>query len=63
MEIFSLIPIILITFFPILIWGYIFSYLDNSPLSGKRFAIGIIAGSISVLPVLFMTDILSKAGL
>lgn len=58
MEIFSLIPIIIITFLPILIWGYIFSYLDNSPLGGRRFGLGIVAGAISVVPVLFMSDIL-----
>lgn len=58
MEFFSLIPIIIITFLPILIWGYIFSYLDNSPLGARRFGIGIIAGALSVVPVLFMSDIM-----
>lgn len=58
MELFSLIPIIIITFLPILIWGYIFSYLDNSPLGARRFGLGIIAGALSVVPVLFMSDIM-----
>lgn len=62
MEIFSLIPIIIITFFPILLWGYIFSYLDNSPLGARRFGLGILAGAISVVPVLFMKDIMTFTG-
>ncbi|OIP52199.1 hypothetical protein AUK10_03960 [Candidatus Gracilibacteria bacterium CG2_30_37_12] len=63
MEIFSLIPITIITFLPILLWGYIFSYLDNSPLGARRFGLGIIAGAISVVPVLFMNDIMTFANL
>lgn len=63
MEIFSLIPIIIITFLPILVWGYIFSYLDNSPLWARRFGLGIIAGAISVVPVLFMSEIMTFVNL
>ncbi|MDD5376533.1 MAG: PrsW family glutamic-type intramembrane protease [Candidatus Gracilibacteria bacterium] len=63
MEILSLIPIIIITFFPILMWGYIFSYLDNSPLGARRFGLGIVAGAISVVPVLFMSDMMAFADL
>ncbi len=59
MEVLSLIPIIIITFVPILIWGYIFSYLDNSNLSAQRFGIGILAGALSVVPVLFLSDMMS----
>lgn len=59
MEFFSLIPITVITFLPILLWGYIFSYLDNSPLGARRFGMGILAGAISVVPVLFMGDIMT----
>ena len=59
MEVLSLIPIVIITFLPILIWGYVFSYLDNSPLGSRRFAIGILAGALSVVPVLFMQDIIT----
>lgn len=58
MELFTLIPIIIITFIPILLWGYIFSYLDNSPLGIHRFGLGILAGALSVIPVLFMSDLL-----
>ena len=59
MEIVSLILIIIIAFLPILIWGYIFSYLDNSSLNAQRFGIGILAGALSVVPVLFLSDIMS----
>lgn len=63
MELLSLIPIIAIAFFPILLWGYMFSYLDNSPLGARRFGIGIIAGALSVVPVLFMSDIMALTDL
>lgn len=63
MEIFSLILIAIITFLPILLWGYIFSYLDNSPLGARRFGLGIIAGAISVVPVLFMKEIMDFVSL
>lgn len=59
MEFLSLIPIAIITFLPILMWGYIFSYLDNSPLGAHRFGMGILAGAISVVPVLFLGDIMT----
>lgn len=60
MEFFSLIIIILVTFFPILLWGYIFSYLDNSSLNAHRFVLGILAGALSVIPVLFMGEIFTS---
>ena len=62
MNILSLIPTAIIAFLPILVWGYIFSYLDNSPLNARRFGIGILAGAFSVVPVLYLQDILSYAG-
>lgn len=63
MQIFSLIIIALIAFLPILLWGYIFSYMDNSPLNARRFAIGILAGALSVLPVLFMGEVFASFSL
>lgn len=62
MDILSLIPTAIIAFLPILGWGYVFSYLDNSPLNARRFGIGILAGAFSVVPVLYLQDILSYAG-
>lgn len=59
MELLSLFFIAVITLLPILLWGYIFSYLDNSELNTKRFLIGIVAGAISVVPVLYLSDFLS----
>gem|GEM_PF-6694043 len=63
MEFVSVIIIALVAFFPILLWGYIFSYMDNSQLNARRFAIGILAGALSVVPVLFMGDIFSNLSL
>lgn len=63
MEFLSLIPVIIITFLPILLWGYVFSYLDNSSLGARRFGMGILAGAISVVPVLFLSDMMASADL
>ena len=52
------IPVGVLALFPMLLWGYLFSYLDNSPLNARRFCIGIFAGVLAVLPVLFLEDIL-----
>ncbi len=48
----------LISFFPIVIWAYIFSYIDNNPLNKKRFFVWIIWGALSVIPILYMDKIL-----
>lgn len=60
MELISLVFIAIFAFLPILLWGYIFSYLDNSPLNAGRFVMGIVAGGISVIPVLYLKDILDS---
>ncbi|MFK7780463.1 MAG: PrsW family glutamic-type intramembrane protease [Candidatus Gracilibacteria bacterium] len=48
----------LISFFPIVIWAYIFSYIDDNPLNKKRFLVGVIGGGLSVVPILYMDNIL-----
>lgn len=48
----------LISFFPIVIWAYIFSYIDDNPLNKKRFFVGVIWGALSVVPILYMDKIL-----
>ncbi len=40
-------------FVPIIIWSYIFTFIDGSKLNKKRFVFWIIAGGIGVLPVLY----------
>ena len=50
--------LILISFFPIVIWAYIFSYVDDNHLNKKRFFIGIIWWSLSVIPILYLDKIL-----
>ena len=47
-----------ISFFPILVWGYIFSYIDNDSLNKKRFFVGLLAWAVSVFPILYMEKIL-----
>ncbi|MCK9271989.1 PrsW family intramembrane metalloprotease [Candidatus Gracilibacteria bacterium] len=56
-DIFKIFLIGSLAFIPILIWGYIFSYIDNSALNSRRFISGIIAGGFSVVPVLYSEQI------
>ncbi len=57
-QVFVFAMIWIFAFIPILIWGYIFSYLDNSVLNGRRFLAWIIAWAFSVVPVLYLENIL-----
>jgi hypothetical protein len=41
-DIFFYIALALISFFPIVIWAYIFSYIDDNPLNKKRFFVGVL---------------------
>lgn len=59
-TIITLILIFFITLIPIVLWGYLFSYFDDSELNRKRFLIGIFAGWISVTPVLYLQDVISQ---
>lgn len=47
-----------ITFLPVVFWGYIFSYIDSTLASRRNFILWIIAGWISVLPVLYFSSIM-----
>jgi RsiW-degrading membrane proteinase PrsW (M82 family) len=48
----------LLSFFPIVIWAYIFSYIDNDNINKKRFFIWIIWWALSVVPILYMDRLL-----
>jgi len=57
-NILQIIWIKIVAFIPMVIWVYIFSYLDNSLLNARRFLAGMVAGGLSVVPVLYLEDIL-----
>ena len=57
-QIFLYILLAVISFFPIVIWAYAFSYIDDNQLNKKRFFVGILGWAISVLPILHMDKIL-----
>lgn len=57
-NIFIYIILTLISFFPIVIWAYIFSYIDDNPLNKKRFFIGILWWALAVVPILHLDKIL-----
>ncbi len=53
----SLIFIIFLCFLPIVIWAYIFSYIDWNKLNKNRFLLWIFSWIISVLPIIFYSKI------
>lgn len=60
MEIIYTFLIIVISFLPILLWSYIFSYLDDSPFSRIRFVFWLWAWIISVIPILYFSDFVAS---
>ena len=58
-DIFFYIALALISFFPIVIWAYIFSYIDDNPLNKKRFFVGVLWWALSVVPILHMEKIIN----
>jgi len=58
-EIFTYIFLGIGIFIPIILWSYIFSFVDNSLLNKKRFLYGVLAWGISVIPILYMDNLLS----
>jgi len=48
----------MISFFPIVIWAYIFSYIDDNPINKKRFFVWILWWALSVIPILYLDKIL-----
>lgn len=48
----------LISFFPMVIWAYIFSYVDDNPFHKKRFFMGMFGGALAVLPILYIEKII-----
>ena len=57
-NIFIYITLALISFFPIVVWAYIFSYIDDNPLNKKRFFLGVVWWALAVVPILHMDKIL-----
>lgn len=59
-NIFIIFWLVLSALIPIVLWGYLFSYFDESELNRKRFLIGIVAGWLSVGPVLYLEDFIKQ---
>jgi RsiW-degrading membrane proteinase PrsW (M82 family) len=57
---FIIILISFISLLPIVFWWYIFSYIDNSQLSRKRFIVWLIGGVLSAIPILFLSKYLEE---
>lgn len=56
---FTYIVLSVICLFPIVIWGYIFSYIDNDSINKQRFSMWILWWALSVFPILYMDKLLS----
>lgn len=54
-----LLALLLISFLPIIIWAYIFSYIDGDRLNKSRFLMGIFSGIVWVMPIIFYEQIFS----
>lgn len=48
----------LISFFPIVIWAYTFSYIDDNILNRRRFMLWILWWWLAVVPILYLDKIL-----
>ncbi len=60
----KIITIILLSFIsliPILIWGYVFSYIDNTKFNKTRFFVWIFWWGISVIPILYLDKIIENS--
>lgn len=60
----KIITIILLSFIsliPILIWGYVFSYIDNTKFNKTRFFVWIFWWGISVIPILYLDKIIESS--
>lgn len=55
---FTILIIAIISFLPIVLWGYIFSYIDESLASRRRFLLWVLAWAVSVVPVLYFDTVL-----
>ena len=51
--------ITILSFIPIVIWAYSFSYVDNNPLNRKRFFIWVLWWILSVFPIFYMESIVN----
>ncbi len=49
-------------FIPIVIWSYIFSFIDGSSINKRKLFFGIVAWGFSVLPILYMDPFLTWIG-
>lgn len=49
----------IISLFPIVIWWYIFAYIDDNPINKQRFLIWILGWILSVFPIFYMDKIIS----
>lgn len=55
----NIILIIFISFIPIVFWAYIFSNLNEEKLNKKRFLLWIFSWVLSVIPILYMQEIVN----
>ncbi len=57
-TIFIYVFLFFISFFPIVIWAYSFSFIDDNPLNKRRFLVWILWWILSVIPILHIDKIM-----
>ncbi len=64
---FELLPIwagiAFISFIPVLLWGYLFAYIDDTPVWNTRFLAGVFGWMLAVIPVLYIWEIAELTGI
>ena len=63
LNIFLFILLFLISLIPIVWWGYLFTYFDDSEFNRNRFFVWILAWIISVFPILYLWDFFQKTNI
>lgn len=48
---------LILVFIPVLLWGYVFSYFDGVEFRVRKFVIGVVAGALSVLPIVYSKEL------
>lgn len=57
-NIFIYMFLLIISIFPIILWAYVFSYIDSNKINKKRFLLWLIWGTVSVIPILYFSEII-----
>ncbi len=58
----TFLAIVGISFIPVVLWGYLFAYIDDKPMSNIRFLAGVFGWILAVTPILYVEQISAILG-